>query len=378
MKERYQIIQGKSEQKLKDHPDNSVDSIVTDPPYELGFMGKEWDNSGIAYSVSLWRECLRVLKPGGHLLSFGGTRTYHRMACAIEDAGFEIRDQIQWIYGSGFPKSHNLKDEFEGWGTALKPAHEPICMARKPFKGTVLNNVLKYRTGAINIKDCRIGDGDIKTDGRPSKTEVSRYLVYSNEFVSNVHNGRWPTNILHDGSDEVLSQFPDATGQLAKSKNDGTDKNNAIFGKMNHSTIPHEPRIELDKSAARFFYCAKASKSDREEGLKDFENKITTDGRNVSVDNAYLRGETERKNNHPTVKPTLLMRYLCRLITPEGGTVLDPFAGSGSTGKAAILEGFNCILIEMTAEYIPIIEARCKAALPKIIETKPILQKTLF
>jgi DNA modification methylase len=393
---------------MKDIPDCSVDSIVTDPPYELGFMGKKWDSTGIAYSVEMWKQCLRVLKPGGHLLAFSGSRTYHRMTVAIEDAGFDIRDQIMWVYGSGFPKSMDvskaidkaggdalawrafseeyakavrvshmthsdidrelgikssscywartdhrggmpprhhwervrdllaLSDDFvrlydeaerevigqrfingqegtaggykngiasirgadvsckreiditapatdaakqwQGWGTALKPAHEPICVARKPLIGTVAANVLSHGTGALNIDGCRVGDD----------------------------TGRWPANLIHDGSEEVTDRMG-------------------------------EP--------ARFFYCAKASNADREAG-----------------------------NNHPTVKPTELMRYLCRLVTPPNGIVLDPFMGSGSTGKAAKLEGFGFIGIEQNKEYIDIASSRIDAAKQEIVEQRETME----
>lgn len=283
------LLQGDCREVLKTLPDNSVDSIVTDPPYELGFMGKKWDASGIAYDVGMWAEAMRVLKPGGHLLAFSGSRTYHRMTCAIEDAGFEVRDQIMWVYGSGFPKSHNLKGEWQGWGTALKPAHEPICVARKQLIGTVAKNVQTHGTGAMNIDGCRVGE-------------------------------RFPANFIHEGLSEEWS---------------------------------------------RFFYCAKASKNDREEGLDGFEPKSTVSnmcsgsvqkiGEGTRLDGKPL---PKRANIHPTVKPTDLMRYLCRLVTPPKGTVLDPFMGSGSTGKAAALEGFDFIGIDMTPEYIEIAKAR--------------------
>tara|TARA_R110000822_G_scaffold247845_1_gene375644 strand:+ start:357 stop:1313 length:957 start_codon:yes stop_codon:yes gene_type:complete len=298
-------------------PDNSIDAIVTDPPYELGFMGKSWDSTGIAYNVALWKECLRVLKPGGHILAFSGSRTYHRMTCAIEDAGFEIRDQMMWVYGSGFPKSHNIAKalnkseasaakQWEGWGTALKPAHEPICLARKPIEGTVVDNVLKWEVGGLNLDGCRVGEG----------------------------TGRFPANLMHDGSQEVVDLFPG----------------------------------ENQSSAARFFYCPKASKADRDEGCESLEEKRTAKLGGSNNDRDDLDPVSERfrtspsRNNHPTVKPTELMRYLCRLITPTGGTVLDPFNGSGSTGKAALLEGFNYVGIELDPDYVAIAEARINRA----------------
>jgi DNA methylase len=240
-----------------------------------------------------------VLKPGGHMLAFSGTRTYHRMVCAIEDAGFEVRDQIGWTYGSGFPKSKNLDGEWQGWGTALKPAWEPIVVARKPLIGTVADNVLAHGTGALNIDGCRVPTGD-----------------------------RWPANLIHDGSDEVVACFPTAPGQQCRARTDGASQGNNTFGALKHVTYEPEPRGDTG-SAARFFYCAKASKSDR-----------------------------GAENTHPTVKPTDLMRYLCRLVTPRGGVVLDHFMGSGSTGKAAVLEGFRFIGIDMMPEHVKIAEHR--------------------
>jgi site-specific DNA-methyltransferase (adenine-specific) len=347
---------------------DSVDSIVTDPPYDListvkqfgsptaapaqhgtdgvyarssrGFMGQQWDGTGVAFDPETWREAYRVLKPGGYLLAFGGTRTYHRMVCAIEDAGFEIRDCIAWIYGSGFPKSHNAGN---GWGTALKPAHEPIVVARKPLaKGcTVAANVLRYGTGAVNIDACRVEYDDLLTPAvtvakNPGRTDDRTSSIYGDGGSQQVvdASGRWPANVMHDGSDEVLDAFPDATG--AQSPVTGREPSSAMGGDVYNSGMTGRPAqaIRNDSgSAARFFYCAKASKADREDG-----------------------------NIHPTVKPTSLMRWLVRHVTPPGGTVFDPFMGSGSTGKAAALEGFDFIGCEMTEAYIPIAESRIDAA----------------
>ncbi len=318
---------------LRSLPDCSIDSIVTDPPYGLSFMGKRWDYD--VPSVEVWAECLRVLKPGGHLLAFAGTRTQHRMAVRIEDAGFEIRDMIAWVYGSGFPKSldvskaidkragaerevvsnnptfrkmqenasnYNLqRNEFitapatpeakqwQGWGTALKPALEPITVARKPLIGTVAENVLQHGTGAINVDGGRVGTEERITNW----SGTANYKVSDPKTGTTTATGRWPANFIHDGSEEAT---------------------------------------DLLGASARFFYCAKASKADRDE------------------------------NHHPTVKPTDLMRYLCRLVTPPSGTVLDPFMGSGSTGKAAMLEGFAFVGIEREAEYIDIAKARIQSA----------------
>lgn len=313
---------------LKSMDENSIDSIVTDPPYGLSFMGKKWDYD--VPSVDIWSECLRVLKPGGHLLAFAGTRTQHRMAVRIEDAGFEIRDMIAWVYGSGFPKSRNLDGDWRGWGTALKPALEPITVARKPLIGTVAENVMRHGAGALNIDRCRVdlnGDYKCKPNGRPSQTGLPDNYDPANANQPDTV-GRWPANLIHDGSDEVLSAFPQANGQqgVVTGKEPSRKTSNA-FGEF-AGRAPSSPRSDSG-SAARFFYCAKASKKDRGDG-----------------------------NSHPTVKPTDLMRYLCRLVTPPRGTVLDPFMGSGSTGKAAAMDGFRFIGIDRAKEYVDIAMSR--------------------
>lgn len=432
----FTLHQGDCIEVMRAMPDNSVDSIVTDPPYELGFMGKTWDSTGIANSVGMWTEALRVLKPGGHLLAFSGSRTCHRMVCAIEDAGFEVRDQMMWIYGSGFPKSldvsksidkaagaeretvgvksvgnGNRKGEgyrhegdstgipvtapateaahqWDGWGTALKPAHEPICMARKPLIGTVAANVLAHGTGALNIDGCRI-EGVKGVPASPARKSGGNALAGSvdgslrkctgEEDGFNPNVGRWPANVIHDGSAEVLAAFPLAAGQLADAKVDPEGrKTGNVYGAMKRG---HEPSADSDNcgtvgfkmkpgarrldegSAARFFYCAKASKEDRNEGCESIPAKqYSHDGRETSIDNAYQRNSSNSSNSHPTVKPTDLMAYLCRLVTPPGGTVLDPFMGSGSTGKAAVLEGFNFIGIDLSPEYVAIARARIEYA----------------
>ena len=483
----YKLHLGNCLDHLEFMPDNSVDSIVTDPPYGLSFMGKKWDYDVPA--VEIWAECLRVLKPGGHLLAFAGTRTQHRMAINIEDAGFEIRDMIAWVYGSGFPKSHNLKDDWEGWGTALKPALEPITVARKPFKGTIAANVQAHGTGGLNIDGCRVpfaGEQDEQESKQKNKHGDFGSGPMSNkvfgEYKKDRDNydapGRWPANLIHDGHDEVVALFPESsvTGKRsAKSQSAEVNGTNWLTG--NHesteytdqgsaarffkqvevtdaewlenlspaliagstlslskladaiaqsdaaisalpegrqlnvlkapstSVTPSESKLiatsvitaiqsiasasllaqqperlslsrshvsvvahqtptgtmtitaslsssagcaesitfsitpkslvagekGCEQSSARFMYCAKASKKDRGEG-----------------------------NNHPTVKPTELMAYLCRLVTPPGGVVLDPFMGSGSTGKAAMREGFHFMGIEMDPEYLAIAEARIK------------------
>lgn len=401
--------------RLKDLEDNSVDSIVTDPPYGLSFMGKAWDKS--VPSREVWEECLRVLKPGGYLLAFAGTRTQHRMAVNIEDAGFEIRDMIAWVYGSGFPKSYNVAKgiegkiktgsanwtdwkkldgddytsktgytklqadqgyredysesksknihitteeakKWEGWGTALKPALEPITVARKPLaEKNVASNVLKYGTGGINIDESRVpANGDKLRGGSKDKHNFAdkegwdRPWMHDEEHVKKNKEeqaekiakaetlGRYPANLIHDGSDDVLELFPENSG--------------------------------------RFFYVPKTSKKDRNEGLDDFEEKSIGGKGNgirrycsqcgVSILESHLCECEEKdwvnpatkKNNHPTVKPTDLMRYLVRMVTPKGGTTLDPFMGSGSTGKAAKLEGFSFIGIELESDYLEIARAR--------------------
>ena len=333
-----------------------IDSVVCDPPYNLtaarpggrsaatrgavmrGFMGLEWDATGIAYDPALWRECLRVLKPGAHLLAFGGTRTAHRMVCAIEDAGFEIRDSILWIYGSGFPKSKNMGGEWEGWGSALKPACEPIVLARKPLAEKTLEaNVARFGIGALNIDACRVPapEGSVV---RVAHFESGSRRGFGGGLKGGSRTepqrlGRWPANVIHDGSDEVLGHFPEAPGQLVPARNDGESQGNSVYGALRYVTREPEPRADsgdaVRSTAARFFYCAKASRADRGTG-----------------------------NTHPTVKPTALLGYLCRLVTPIGGTVLDPFMGSGSTGVAALREGFHFIGAEKEPSYFEIARGR--------------------
>jgi site-specific DNA-methyltransferase (adenine-specific) len=402
-----QIFHGNNIDLLRQMPDCSVDAIVTDPPYELGFMGKKWDSTGIAYSVELWSECLRVLKHGGHLLAFSGSRTYHRMAVAIEDAGFDIRDQIMWVYGSGFPKSLDISkaidktngiwrgragavsslngamsggnyertpkgkpvtDEaqhWSGWGTALKPAHEPIVMARKPLaEKTVAENVLRHGTGAINIDGCRVESTDSFGGGAKGTSGFADGYAHDG-WVAGSSLGRFPANFIHDGSEEVLALFPDtAASNKTKHTIEKQNQNNQIFG-HGLGTISPENTYSDSGSAARFFYCAKANKAERNAGLQDLPEK------EAGIKNESGRGFSEtdphrkimRQNFHPTVKPIALMRYLVRMVTPPNGTVLDPFAGSGTTLVAAILEGFDAIGMELTADYLPIIEGRVAWAL---------------
>jgi DNA modification methylase len=538
----FEIKHGDCLEVMRGMADNSVDAIVTDPPYGLSFMGKKWDYD--VPSVEVWEECLRVLKPGGHLLAFAGTRTQHRMAVRIEDAGFEIRDMIAWVYGSGFPKSLDVSKaidkaagaepidlgqspnwreskrdngqsmgsvpnearitapatdaarKWQGWGTALKPSYEPVTVARKPLVGTVAENVLAHGTGALNIDGCRVE----ASEGRPlilSRSEDSTGIL-GNGLNGSSHGGtttqgRWPANLIHDGSDEVVGCFPETSGGNGKPRvrdgggselgqsggwnahenkpsesqqyadtgsaarffkcckftkddhewhhqlNNGQAANNAerLCGSCetptaqglaetpisaskseasqatqvctgncvsctqspshandaeqtgstgttqttpSHSTscgyAPHAIEgnisqerkavegVELDRGGAmRFLYNAKASKKDRDEGLEHLPEVARSSEFGQLHPGTSESGNTTgnylpRRNHHPTVKPTDLMRYLCRLVTPPGGTVLDPFTGSGSTGKAAVLEGFNFIGIEREAEYVAIAEAR--------------------
>ena len=381
--------------------ENSVDAIVTDPPYGLtsarpggrsdatkgpvmgGFMGMKWD-SGVP-SVEIWTEALRVLKPGGYMLAFAGTRTQHRMATNIEDAGFEIRDMIAWVYGSGFPKSHNG----EWGGTALKPALEPITVARKPLAGTVEANWREYGTGALNIDGCRVGwpsgiAPEIGTPGwgGPAKklTAVPGQDGATVERAEPSQLGRWPANLIHDGSDEVLAAFPNAPGQMADVKF-GSDesKTGNVYGRM---TRGDEPSADMENggvvgfkmrpgarridegSAARFFYCAKADRADRNDGCEDLQRKPLNWSSGTQSPGTFQAEGTDRSspNNHPTVKPTDLMRYLCRLVTPAGGLILDPFMGSGSTGRGAVLEGFRFVGIERGADYMEIARLRIDSA----------------
>lgn len=374
----YKLYQGNMLDMLEVIESNSIDSIVTDSPYELNFMGKGWDNAGVSFQKETWGKCYEVLKPGGYLLAFGGSRTFHRVACAIEDAGFEIRDTIMWLYGSGFPKSMNIglaidkkngveiKNEWKGWGTCLKPSFEPIIMARKPFKGSCIDNVIKWGVGGINIDECRIETNGEQVDIHHTKgASMFNQGNYKEINRFNSTQGRFPANTIltYDQItfDEVCGGFPNTkgNGNIRHNKNNGKGYNcYSNYGDC------ETKGYEGSGSASRYFYCAKASKKDRDEGLEEFGQQKVNDGRKKDADNAFQGGATLRHNIHPTVKPTELMQYLIRLVTPNNGTILDPFMGSGSTGKAVMYENkdrnknYKYIGIELTEEYLPISKAR--------------------
>lgn len=422
---RFDVMNADCLDALRNMPDCSVDAIVTDPPYGLsqhsstdiqkaltswlagdeykhgkaGFMGKSWDS--FVPSPSVWRECFRVLKHGGHILCFAGSRTQDLMSIALRLAGFECRDTVMWVYGSGFPKSldvskaidkaagknptfrkmqdeasaYNLqRNEFitapatdaarqwQGWGTALKPAYEPVLLFRKPLSGTVAENVLKHGTGAINIDGCRVpGTEDTaRPQGKDIKGGNWSGDGGRSELITGGGTGRWPANFIHSGEDEVLALFPHTVsggGNGIRAESPST----CMSGK-NYARVTTDGQPPSSGSAARFFYCAKASKKDRDEGLEGFEkrNNMRVNGPRESEE---AKTATKRANIHPTVKPTDLMRYLCRLITPPNGVILDPFMGSGSTGKAAMLEGFRFIGIEQSPEYFAIARARINSAI---------------
>lgn len=410
--------------------DNSIDAIVCDPPYELGFMGKSWDASRIAFSSKTWKHCFNVLKPGGHLLAFGGSRTFHRIACAIEDAGFEIRDTIMWLYGSGFPKSMNIglaidkkngvesnivgevdcpnikggaynssveknngerelrpiktaNNEWNGWGTALKPSYEPIIVARKPCDGTCVDNVLKWGVGGINIDECRIATTDYLYNHGNSNGTVNSYSVGNFAKAEKKENrstelGRFPANTIltynDEDYDEVCGGFPETKCGVAVRHNSGGN----TFGGDNKKPPMPDLGYNDEGSASRYFYCAKTSKRDRDEGLDGFEVRQSTGGGGGigdylddvnSCSGKYGSEKAPARNFHPTVKPTALMSYLIRLVSPKGATILDPFMGSGSTGKAVMLENryrntnYKFIGIELTGEYLPIAKARIDYAI---------------
>lgn len=474
----YKLYHGDMLNMLSVLEPNSIDSIVTDPPYELNFMSKGWDSAGVSFSAKTWKKCFEVLKPGGHLLAFGGSRTFHRIACAIEDAGFEIRDTIMWIYGSGFPKSMNIangveaklvtgsanktkfselngekvergdwgiqtsskkyghrnKDysyetdktcrlgklepttelarQWQGWGSSLKPSFEPIIVARKPLDGSLINNIISHGVGGLNIDECRVpmSDSDyIEIDAKSSKNPTDNYNSnpakkygdYSLNIATKPHQGgRFPANTIltYDETDydEVCGGFPSSGSGNNKGvyNYSGREYNNKDTSMFNGDKPQAPSNYNDNGSASRYFYCAKASKKDRDEGLDSLESRKRFQQGNYSqspvcsVCGKTFNGTNDhsscgehtmiykskeknmfRKNIHPTVKPTELMQYLVRLVTPKGGTILDPFNGSGSTGKAVMYEnrekdkGYKYIGIELMEEYLPIAESRIRYAL---------------
>jgi DNA modification methylase len=336
---------------------DSFDAIVCDPPYGLGFMGKAWDH-GVP-GVAFWKEALRVAKPGAHLAAFGGTRTYHRLTVAIEDAGWEIRDCLSWLYGSGFPKSHNGP-----WGgTALKPAWEPIILARKPLGATVEATHAKHGTGALNITDCRIGSDEVQASGaigngwRESEGRGDRQ-----QAKPSLNVGRWPANVCLDS--EAAALLDEQSGDLGVSLGGGMKRDgdgNNVYG-MHTGHAPVRVVGHGDSGgASRFFYTAKASRAERNAGLDGGTQRQRDEQRDPDLpggNNPRNRGAKLVANHHPTVKPLDLMQWLCRLVTPKGGLILDPFTGSGSTGRAAVAEGFRFVGIELSEEYATIARAR--------------------
>jgi len=475
------ILQGDCRERMAEMEENSIDAIVCDPPYEIGFMNRGWDSNGIAYDQEVWRQAWRVLKPGGYILAFGGSRTYHRLACAIEDAGFEIRDCISWVYGSGFPKSLDVSKaidraagaereiiaerygvtttfnvgaketikprdpitapatdaarQWDGWGTALKPAHEPIVMARKTLsEKTVAANVLRWGCGAMNVDGCRVKANDFDPKERVGATKLMEERPWNRDQLSSGERatiiegnslGRWPANLILGHAPGCVRRGEKRVRSSQGSDYDGPAVNN-VYGKRDHRTPSKVPSDETvadwdcvegcpvkmiseqsghlksgggskttpgDKisssgwkekrlkgpeyspsegTAARFFlnidpdplfYCAKASRAERNRGLEGMplcpppgsKRSTPAPGRKSALGNP-------RQNGHPTVKPIKLMRYLVRLVTPPGGTVLDPFAGSGTTLVAAKEEGFRYIGIELEPEYVEIAEAKLAAA----------------
>ena len=426
----FEVVCADCLEHMRTMPDDGVDAIITDPPYGLSFMGKEWDSFGSDtrqpgddhYSVSdnaygrskvryghgsrfadsmmafqaamtpIFEEALRVAKPGAHLLCFGGTRTFHRMACAIEDAGWEIRDCIMWVYGSGFPKSMDVAKairrsghdpgEWEGWGTCLKPAWEPIIVARKPLDGTVAHNVLTWGVGALNIDACRvpIGNGDDVFAKNPHTRSKGKNSGIYGEYGAaesdwSGEKGRFPANLVHDGSQMVLDLFPDtgkSSGGGRHTRGNPGEESTGVYGSFTGGTSTDHIGMGDSGSAARFFNAfrvgeASAQRSYADRGATDWDGRPGMRREPTSADRFFYCAKASKKergegNSHPTVKPVALMKWLVRLVTPEGGVVLDPFAGSGTTLVACKMLGRKCVGIEREPEYVEIINQRLRSA----------------
>lgn len=388
------ILVGDCREALRGLPDAAFDACVTDPPYHLtarkkggcgqksvnlntphgrarigtGFMGMKWDGGDVAMDPATWAEVFRVLKPGAHLLAFGGTRTFHRIACAIEDAGFELIDCALWLYGTGFPKSKNLTGDHAGKGTALKPAWEPCIVARRPIaERNVQANVERYGTGCLNIEECRIAIGGGTRPKRESFSGPAKNVFGDGlsgcRAAGETSVGRWPANVLHDGSDAIVAGFPRDAGAAAPVTRRNADKTRNTYGAFAGNVDEDGSTFHGDSgSAARFFYCAKPSRAERNAGLEGFPEKVLNWSSGEQSPGTFQSPGTNRmaENHHPTVKPVALMQWLVRLVTPTGGHVLDPFAGSGSTGIGALQEGCAFTGIEQDAEYARIAEARLR------------------
>ena len=412
----YKLYYGDMLDMLQVIPENSITSIITDPPYELGFMNRDWDKSGIAFNIDAWKTCLKVLKPGGYLVAFCGSRTFHRMVCAIEDAGFEIRDVIMWIYGSGMPKSSNVgkmlekklghvvDDEFYKYGNALKPAYEPIVIARKSFEGSMIDNMYNNNVGGLNIDDCRVpltNDKDVSNykfnmdaNNRMSQNDKDTHHRFEGGWKvmkgdREIPDGRFPANVIltydDENYDEVCGGFPNSgSGNNKEPYNYAGKEYDNKETSMFNGDKPHSPSNYNDNgSASRYFYCAKASRRDRDEGLEDFE-LVTRSDRNPELEtanNQFNRSGIPRKNFHPTCKPVDLMKYLVRLVTPKCGIILDCFNGSGSTGKAVMSENYDrnsnykYIGVELTEEYLPIAKSRIEYAITHSLKEKEVVKR---
>lgn len=370
------IINNDCLDEMRKMEDNSISCIITDPPYGLGFMGKEWD-AGLPHA-EIWKEALRIIKPGGHLLAFGGTRTYHRLTCAIEDAGWEIRDCLMWIYGSGFPKSHNHFG-IEGFGTALKPAYEPIIMAMKPCDGTFAQNADKWGQAGINIDGCRIAstEGWVR-DRTNDPSDMGMWEGKGKIYQSSNPKGRWPANVLFD---EEAAKMLDEQSGISKSPPIGSTCNSSNSG-IGCTTLKRMVKLNGhgdSGGASRFFYCAKTSSRERNEGLEEMPDKSTHRLGSGIGEGKDPTAPANDKNNHPTVKPLKLMRYLITLVMPpKDGILLDPFAGSGSTILAAYQLGIAAIGIEKSAEYCEIARKRLQSAQVLQLTPKEIPCDTLF